>query len=197
VGENFACDAFPTAGNNFSPASYSATYPYIVDMDNGNTIDLHYTWVKVGPGTTEHILATNTSTGNGLITGPAISGADLGPVGNYTLRVDVRAVNNTNSALPGYSAYTCSLSHSLVVGTLNVVYTYDDGSGGAVNNNAVSVGQSICFTNTSDTSHPPADINQLDYQWTIGGAASDNTLGLTSYGGQQLPGCITFLNPGT
>jgi hypothetical protein len=33
VGENFACDAFPTAGNNFSPASYSATYPYIVDMD--------------------------------------------------------------------------------------------------------------------------------------------------------------------
>jgi Tol biopolymer transport system component/PKD repeat protein len=187
-GVNFFCDAFPTAGNNFSPPSASTNYAYRVDMDNGNNIALHYTWVLVGPGSTERILGTSTSSGNGIIVGPSFSGALFGPVDNYTLRVDVRAVNDSDSSAPGYSTYRCSLSRSLTVGTLTVNYTYANSTGGAVNANAVEVGQVICLDNTSTTSH--SDINGMSYVWDFGTA--NTSLGATST--TQEPGCFSFTN---
>lgn len=190
-GVDFFCDAFPTAGNNFSPASASASYAYTVDMDNGNGLGLRYTWVLVGPNGAERVLGTSTSTGNGLITGPAFLGSAFSPVGNYTLRVDVEAQN------PADSSYTCSLARGLTVGTLNVTYSYTGEGGALLNNTAVAVGQSICLTNNSSTSH--GDISQLLYQWNISAAsgnAANNTLNGTSFSGQQLPGCIAFNEPG-
>ncbi|MCB9455535.1 MAG: PKD domain-containing protein [Anaerolineaceae bacterium] len=192
AGENFFCDAFPGGAN---PVDSATNYSFTADMDNGNNIDLNYTWVLVGPGAASRTLGSNTSTANGLISSPGFAGALFSPVGNYTLRVDVEAVNNTNPALPGYSDYTCSMNYPLVVGTLNVNYTYTDNGGGALNNNAVEVGQQICITNTSNTSL--GDISQLTYDWAISGNAGDNSLGITGHSGQQLPGCISFSQPGT
>jgi PKD repeat protein/Tol biopolymer transport system component len=175
--ESFACDAFPSAGNNFSPAS-AGSYAYTVDIDNGNLIPLHYDYVLVGPNGGERIIGSFESSADGLVTGPspAFTLNDLGPIGSYTLRVDVRAVN------PATTTYTCSLGHALVVGSLNVAFTYVDGSGGAVNNSAVEVGTPICFTNTSTPVPPvPSNQNALAYTWEINGTVTND-----------LPGCITF-----
>jgi Tol biopolymer transport system component/PKD repeat protein len=196
-GVNFQCDAFPTAGNNFAPNSAAASYTYNVDMDNGNLIPLHYTWVLVGPGVAERVLGTSTSSGNGIVAGAALSGASMGPVGNYTLRVDVRAVNNSDNTQPDYSNYTCSLSHAIVVGTLNVSYTYAAFGGGAINASAVAVGQQICFTNTSDTTHLPSEISRLTYVWNIGGMAANNNFNSNAVSAEQLPACMIFSQPGS
>ncbi len=198
AGINFQCDAFPTGfGNNFNPTSAASSYTYSVDVDNGNLIDLNYSWVLVGPGTTERVLGTNTSTSDGIVAGAALSGAAMGPVGNYTLRVDIRAVNNTDNTQPGYSSYSCSMSRALVVGTLNLSYTYSAFGGGALNNNAVAVGQQICFTNTSDTTHLPTEISRLTYVWNIGGNAANNNFGVSSVSSEQLPACMIFSQPGS
>lgn len=194
-GVDFFCDAFPNGyGNNFSPSSASGSYAYTIDMDNGNNIPLRYTWVLVGPNTTERVLASVISSQDGFITFPAFSGVSLGPVANYTLRVDVEAVNSTDPLAPDYSQNTCSMSRALVVGTLSVAYSYIGGDGGAVNNSAVAVGQAICFTNNSSTSH--GGVGELDYDWNISGSASANSLGATHFTSEQLPGCISFSEPG-
>lgn len=182
AGQTFACDSFPTGGSNFSPA-VAGSYAYTVDIDNGNLIPLHYDYVLVGPNGNERIIGSYESNANGLVSGPnpPFTLNDLGPIGNYTLRVDVRAIN------PADTSYTCSLSHALVVGSLNVSFTYDNGSGGAINNSAVEVGTQICFTNTSAPVPPvPSDQNALTYTWDIGGTPNAG-----------LPGCITFDTPGT
>jgi Tol biopolymer transport system component len=196
-GVNFQCDAFPTAGNNFAPTSAAASYTYSVDMDNGNLIPLHYDWILVGPGTTERLIGTSTSSGDGIVAGAALSGAAMGPVGNYTLRVDVRAVNNTDNSQPDYSNYACSLAHAVVVGTLNVNYNYTAFGGGALNASAVAVGQQICFTNTSDTTHLPTEINRLTYVWNIGGVAANNNFNTNAVSAEQLSSCMIFSQAGS
>ena len=190
---SFDCDAFPGAPtNNLNPASASASYPYTIDMDNGNNLPLTYTWVLVGPGLTERTLGTYTSvTADGFITFPpapsaGFSGAAFGPVDNYTLRVDVRATN------PATTPYTCSMSQPLNVGTLTVNYTYVDNGGGAVNPNAVEVGREICFTNTSFTSH--GGIDAMTYNWNYG--TTNNSLGVSAQAGQNpSPACFSFTQP--
>lgn len=197
-GIDFFCDQFPNGyGNNFSPASAAGSYAYTIDMDNGNTIPLRYTWVLAGPNTTERVLGTFISSLDNFITFPAFSGADLGPAANYKLRVDVEAVNNNDPLAPGYSQNTCSMSRDLAVGSLNVSYFYRNDSGGALNNSAVAVGQAICFTNESTTSH--GGISELDYDWNItatSGNAAANSLNATNFTTEQLPGCISFSEPG-
>lgn len=178
--QSFACDVFPTNGNNFTPAA-AGSYSYTVDMDNGNALQLLYRYVLVGPNGGERLLGSTVSGANGLVPGPVFSLNELGPIGIYTLRVDVQAVD------PAVTPYTCSLSHALTVGSLNVSFDYDNGSGGAVNPSAVEVGKSVCFTNTSAPVPPvPSDQNALTYTWDVNG---------TSNAG--LPGCITFDTPGT
>lgn len=178
TGVDFTCDAGPFG--NMSPANAGANYTYSITMDNTNRIPLEFTWVLIDSTGAERILGTNTSTVDGSVNSPAISGAALGPVDNYTLRVDVKAVD------PADSVYECSRSAGLTVGTITVDYTF------TVNNNAVEVGQQICLTNTSTTSH--GDINSLTYNWNFGTA--DNSLG-SQTSTDQTPPCFSFPNPGT
>jgi PKD repeat protein/Tol biopolymer transport system component len=178
VGADFLCDAGPIG--NLAPSSSSSNYTYQVEIDNTLGFDLEYTWVLVDYLGVERILDTNTSTIDGWVTSPAINGSLFTPADNYTLRVDVKALN------PADSAHSCSLSAALVAGTLNVDYTYTG------NANAIEVDQEICLTNTSNTSH--GDINALTYSWDFGTAT--NSLGTQTSTDQQ-PGCISFPNPGT
>jgi Tol biopolymer transport system component/PKD repeat protein len=160
-----------------APASASTNYTYTVSVDNTNALVLNFTWVLVDSQGNERILGTNSSTVDGIVSSPPISGAAMGPADNYTLRVDVDSLAST---------YKCSLSAALVVGVLNVDYTFN------VNNNAVEVGQDICLTNISNTSH--GDINALTYSWDFGSAV--NSLNTQTSTAQQ-PGCLSFPNPGT
>ena len=178
VGDDFLCDGGPTG--NLAPASSSANYTYQVEIDNTRAFNLHYTWVLVDSNGNERILATNDSLVDGTITSPSISGAALGPADKYTLRVDVAAVN------PADTSHSCSLAAAMVVGSLNVNYTYTG------NANAIEVGQQICLTNTSNTSHD--DINALTYSWDF--ATATNSLGTQTSTAQQ-PGCLSYPNPGT
>jgi len=190
---SFDCDAFPGAPtNNLNPVSASASYPYTIDMDNGNNLPLTYTWVLVGPGATERVLGTfDNIISNGFITFPpapsaGFPGAAFGPVDNYTLRVDVRATN------PAATPYTCSMSQPLTVGALDVNYAFVYSDGSAVNPSAVEVGRQICFTNTSSTSH--GGIDAMTYNWNFGTA--NNTLGVSTQAGQNpSPACFSFTQP--
>jgi PKD repeat protein len=176
-GEDFSCDAWYSG--NTSPANPASSYTYAVTIDNTNGFLLKYTWVLVDPFGGERVLGTNQSTVDGNVSSPAFSGANFSPADNYTLRVDVEAVN------PADTPYKCSLSEALTVGTLTVDYTY------TVNANAVEVGQAICLTNVSTTSH--GDINSLSYQWDFGTAS--NSLNSQTSTAQQ-PGCLSYPNPG-
>ena len=191
--QNFACDAFPGAPtNNLTPNNAGVNYIYHFDIDNGNAIPLQYTWTLVRPGATERVIDTFTSDDDGEIEASnPIPGVSMGPVGNYILRVNVRAVNNSDPLAPGYSTHTCELTRPITVGEINAQYTYQYEGGGAVNLNAIEVGRRICFTNTSTVSHTP-----VDYTWNISGAAGDNSLGATSFATQSLPNCFSFDNPG-
>ena len=190
----YDCDAFPGAPtNNLNPTSAAASYPYTIDMDNGNNLPLTYTWVLVGPGATERILGTYPGiTADGLITFPpapaaGFLGAAFGPVDNYTLRVDVRAT------IPEDTTYTCSMQRPLTVGTLNVDYTFVYSDGSAVNPSAVEVGRPICFANTSSTSH--GGIDAMTYTWAYG--TTNNTLGVSAQTGQNPSptNCFSFTQP--
>jgi PKD repeat protein/Tol biopolymer transport system component len=178
VGVDFSCDAW--FSGNFNPPSPSANYTYRVTIDNTNLIPLRYTWVLIDYTGAQRTLGTNTSSIDGNVSSPAFSGAAFSPADNYTLRVDVEAVD------PADSSYTCWLSRGLNSGTLTVDYTY------TVNRTAVEVGQQICLTNTSSTSH--GDINALSYVWDFGTA--DNSLGSQTNSSQQPP-CFSYPNPGT
>lgn len=177
AGVDFICEFGPNG--NMSPSNPASNYTYQVSVDNTNHLPLQFTWVLVDSSGGERVLATNTSTIDGIVNSPAISGAAMGPADNYTLRVDVETD-------PLLTTYKCSLSNALVVGTLNVNYTF------TVNNNAVEVGQDICLTNVSNTSY--GDINSLTYSWDFGTAS--NSLGSQTSTAQQ-PGCLSYPNPGT
>lgn len=179
AGVDFSCDAW-VAGNNYSPNSASTNYTYRVTIDNTLGYTLLYTWVLRDSSGNERVLDTQVSTIDGNVTSPAISGGAMGPADNYTLRVDVAAVN------PADTPYTCSLSQAMVVGTLNVNYTY------TVNRTAVEVNTPICLTNTSATSHN--DINSMTYVWDFGTAT--NSLNSQTSTDVQPP-CVSFPNSGT
>lgn len=178
TGNNFTCDAWN--GGDTTPDLPSGNYPYSVMMDNTNAIDLQYRWVLIDAAGVERDLAITTSTADNVINSPAFSGALLGPIGDYTLRVYVTPVN------PADSTHNCSLQTTLNVGSFNVNYTYTG------NNNAIEVGQQVCFTNTSATSHD--GINGLNYTWDFGTA--NNSLGSQTSTAQQ-PGCLSFGAQGT
>lgn len=177
TGFNFNCDAWRSG--NTSPSSASTNYTYQVDIDNTNFINLQYRWVLIDSTNTERELLLTTSAADGTRSATFL-GALLGPADNYTLRVYVQAVN------PADSSHNCHLQTSLVVGTLNVDFTFTG------NNNAVAVGQLICLTNISNTSH--SDINALTYEWNFG--TTDTSLGILTSALQQ-PGCLSFNSPGS
>ena len=182
--QGFTCDAWN--GGDTSPASPTGSYAYSVRVDNTNGYNLNYTWVLVDKnGNDVRTLGTQQSTIDGVVTSAAFSGADLvGPLGegDYTIRVDVQEVGQANTN------HTCSLSQAIVVGSVTVNYTYVV----IRNNTQVEVGESICLTNTSDTSH--GDINSMTYAWDFGSA--NNSLGSQTSTAQQ-PGCISFNAQGT
>ncbi len=178
AGANFTCDGWYSGNPN--PSSPTANYTYRITMDNTNNINLNFRWILVDSMGFERLLAETQSTIDGNVSSPAFSGASLGPIGDYILRVDVSAVNSADST------HTCSLQRTLNVGTFNVSYTH---SGTA---SAVEVGEQICFTNTSATSHD--GINGLNYLWDFGTA--NNSLNSQTSTAQQ-PGCISFNAQGT
>ena len=173
AGVTFSCDGWvsgdwnaPNPGNNYN-------YTLLVDNSNGYTLD--YEWV-ISNSAGSRTFGPFSSTVDGPIT-QTFSGAALGPADTYDLVVNVSSVD---------TPYVCSFPvQSLVVGTLNVVYTY------TVNLNAIAVGEQICLTNASDTSH--GDITSLTYSWDLG--TSDNTLGNQVVAGQTLS-CFSFNTPG-
>ncbi|MFQ3568583.1 MAG: PKD domain-containing protein [Aggregatilineales bacterium] len=185
-GVNFQCESDLTG--NASPANPASTYPYTITMDNGNNIALRYRYVLTDYLGSEYVLATTTSTAHGAISSPAFTLDQLGPLGvdNYTLRVEVSAVD------PDQSTHTCQRSLPLTVGATNVSYSYD---AGGWTNTAVPIGQPICFTNTSNP--VPGTINTLNYTWAVSGDPAANSLGIGSHSGVDLPGCLTFNQPGS
>ncbi|MBI5927816.1 MAG: PD40 domain-containing protein [Chloroflexi bacterium] len=180
VGVAFACDGWG-AGNNYSPAN-PGNYAYNIDIDNGNALPLQYVWTLTGPNGYTHTFPPVTSANDGVFAGPSFTfdSALLAPVGvdDFTLRVDV-----TDTSLQ--TPYTCFLQNALAIGTFNVGYTYTG------NANAIAVGQSICFTNTSNTSFD--GLAGLTYNWNFGTAA--NTLGTQTTTAAQ-PGCLSFNTTG-
>ncbi|WP_119070422.1 PKD domain-containing protein [Aggregatilinea lenta] len=181
-GESFMCGDQGSfwASANFTPESPSGNYTYGVYIDNYTHIPLTYTWslVPLGwTGTTNVLQSTSGITTDGLIQA-TFSGADMAPVGTYTLLVDV--TDPSGIAQPP----SCQLAHALTVGTVSVNYTY------TVDANAVPVDQEICLTNTSDTSH--GTIDDMIYEWDLG--TDQNSLGTQVYSGQDLP-CFTYDQP--
>jgi Tol biopolymer transport system component/PKD repeat protein len=184
-GLNFECEGNLTG--SAAPNNPGSTYAYSIDMDNGNLLNLQYQWTLTDYTGTDYPLATITSAANGIISSPAFTLAQLAPLfaDNYTLRVNVTAVDTA------LSTYTCSKSLPLTVGTLNVNFTYN---AGGWTNTAVPVNQPICLTNTSST--VPGSINNLNYTWTVGGNAADNSWGSSTSSEQQPSSCISFSKPG-
>lgn len=198
---NFFCDSFPGESgiyNDPTVFSTSEVYPYRLNMDNGNGLNLRYTYTLIGPNGATVPLGFFDSTANGIVTPPtslnftwAQLTADYG-LGNYIIRIDVAAVN------PLDSTYTCGLQRNIVVGQIEV--QYNDVIGNGWTRSALPVNEPICITNTSyDTNGSAGAPNPeaLEYTWTISGTAGQNSLGITSATTQDLPACISFNTPGT
>lgn len=183
TGQNFTCDTW--YDGDTTPGSASANYTYRVIIDNNNStsgINLNYRWVLIdrnGNGT-ERTLDSVNSTDDGLISSPSFNGASFGPIGDYTLRVYVTPVN------PADSTHACQLETALAVGAFSVNFTTNPAPGN------IAVGQEVCLTNTSTTSHD--GIGGLSYTWDFGTA--DNSLGTQTSADQQ-PGCLSFNSEGT
>lgn len=198
---NFDCDSFPGESgiyNDPTVFSTSEVYPYRLNMDNGNGINLRYTYTLIGPNGATIPMGSFDSAANGVVTPPASLNftwaqltADYG-LGNYTMRIDVAAVN------PADSTHTCGLQRNIVVGQIEV--QYNDVIGGGWTRAALPVNEPICITNTSyDTNGSAGAPNPaaLEYLWTISGTAGQNSLGITSATTQDLAACISFNTPGT
>ena len=186
VGVGFECE-----GNllgNANPTNPASTYVYTIDMDNGNGYTLQYRYILTDYLGVDHILSTPTSTADGTISSPAFTLNQLGPLGvdNYSLRVEVTEVGQVNTT------YSCQKSLALVVGTLSANYSYN-ASGWT--NSAVPINQAICFTNTSTAT--PGTIDTLNYVWSISGNAADNSLGVNTFNGKDLPACLSFSQTGS
>ena len=186
TGVGFQCEGNLTG--NTSPTNPASSFPYSLAMDNGNLYNLQYTYILTDYLGNEHTLGAITSTADGTISSPGFSLAALGPLGvdNYSLRVEVVEVGAT------HTTYSCNKSLNLTVGTLNANYSYNAGSW---SNSAVPIGQDICFTNTSTAT--PGTIDTLNYTWNIGGNAADNSLGINTSTDKDLPGCMSFSQPGS
>ena len=185
AGVGFSCDAGPVG--NFAPTNRSSTYTYDVTIDNTNGYNLQYDWVLVDESGTRQVLATSTSTTDGVVTSPAISG-DFGfdLVGNYTLYVEVQEVGQTNTAHTCTQAGGNALNASMVIGLLNVDYTF------TVNNNAVEEQSQFCLTNASTPTH--GSLSDYTWNWDFGTAA--NSTGSQTFTGETPP-CFSFDGPGT
>ncbi|NDJ87422.1 MAG: PKD domain-containing protein [Chloroflexi bacterium] len=178
TGSDFLCVDYNSGDN--SPTDPAANYTYRFDIDNTNGINLEYTWVLVDSTGSERELDTTTSPVDNFIDSPAFGGDVLGPIGDYELRVDVKALD------PADSSHSCSMQTDLAVGTFSVDFTYTGVPA------AIEVGQEVCFDNTSDTSHD--GIDGLTYEWDFGTA--DNSLG-AQFTTLQEPGCVRFNSEGT
>jgi TolB protein len=169
AGSDFTCDAWVSGSTTPNTGS---NYTYRVNVDNTNRLNLTYTWVLVDSNLNETVVATQTSTIDGDVTSPNISGAALGPVGSKTLRVDV-----TSSA----SSHTCSLTRALTVGTWAVNFTR------SVPGPNIAIGQQVCLDNTSGTSYD--GLNGLTYEWDF--TTANNSLNTQTSTAAE-PGCISF-----
>lgn len=180
----FECEGNLTG--NAAPAG-AGPFTYSIDMDNGNGINLLYTWELEDYTGTRHLLGTPTSVADGIINSPAFTLAQLGPLGadNYTLHLTVRAVDQT------VTNYSCTKQIALTVGTINVDYTFNAGGWTAT---AVPVNQPICLTNVSTVT--PGSIDTLNYTWTVSGDPANNSWGVSTSTDQQPGSCISFSVPG-
>jgi Tol biopolymer transport system component/PKD repeat protein len=194
LGVGFECESVNLVGNA-TPTNPAGSFTYTIDMDNGNGFQLRYTWILRNRDGTDFTLAgpidLNT---DGIVTSPAFTLAQLGPAPyfadtNYTLRVEVAAVN------PLDSTYTCSRNIALNVGTVTATYTY---TVGAWTNVALPINQAICPTNTSVMN--PGAITDMTYVWQItrlsGGNEANNSWGATNFTTQNIA-CGSFAEPGS
>jgi Tol biopolymer transport system component len=173
AGVTFSCDGWVTGA--WAAPSPAGNYDYSILVDNSNGYILNYEWV-LSNSAGSRTFGPFSSTVDGTIT-ETLTGLQLGPADTYDLVVNVSSPD---------TPYTCSFpAQAVVVGTLNVQYTY------TVNLAAIGVGEQICLTNASDTSH--GDINSLTYSWDLG--TSDNTLSNQVIAGQTLS-CFSFNTPG-
>jgi Tol biopolymer transport system component/PKD repeat protein len=199
TGNDWQCESGLTGNNapNTSPGSFS----YQVDVDNGTNIPLTYTWTLRDAASMDYPLATVTGvTTNGIVTSPAFTLEQLGPLGrgDYSLRLSV--TNPADTAVP--PTVTCNRTLALNVGSFNMNLSY---AANGWTNTALPVGQAICLTNTS-TPRPaaadrPTQIDSINYGWTF--SSAPNGVSGTSFTGTQLPsgdfpgGCFTYTTPDT
>lgn len=182
----FECESSITG--NLSPANPALTYPYSIDIDNSNNLELRLRWWLIDYLNQETLLAETISTFDGFISSPAFTLPQLGPLGadRYRLRVDVTAVDQN------LTMHSCSDLRTLNVGTITVDYDYDAGGWA---NTAVPVGQAICLTNISTA--VPGSIDTLNYTWTVSGNPAFNSWGVSTSTEQQPSSCISFNQAGT
>ncbi|PJF43511.1 MAG: hypothetical protein CUN55_08725 [Phototrophicales bacterium] len=182
VGEDYACDGWGL-GNNYAPDSGTANYTYTLDIDNSNGRTLFFEWILTDGDGVARSLGTFPAGG---FTGDStysqvFNGADFAPADVYTLSVNVTSTDST---------YTCSYpAQTLTVGELYVAYTWN------VNRTQVAVGELICLTNTSTTSHDPTSPTPtMTYEWNLDDIS--NSLGQVIFDTTDLPDCFSFPNEG-
>ncbi len=210
AGVGFTCDTFyggPT--NTFTVPNATGTRNVTVNVDNGNGYTLRYDYYLIGPGATQTLIYTTTSTTDGDFTAtinrtafaPPNSPTD-GNVGNYNMRVDVTYVSG--AATPP-TPLSCSLNapQRYIVGAVDANFAIEAYGGGR---SGFAVGECFNITNNSVTNSGSALGNpatNLLYTWTIsgGGNPADNNFGVTTFNTYSPfnpdPACISFGTPGT
>ncbi|HRL11898.1 MAG TPA: PKD domain-containing protein, partial [Aggregatilineales bacterium] len=190
-GVNWSCESALTG--SATPNNPASTYSYNLTVDNGNVpaVNLTYTYTLYDYLNNAYPLGSITRTTNGVVTSPAFTLAQLGPLGvdNYRLEVDVTDDDPATDL-------TCNRSLNLTVGTLTADFSY---TAGIYTNSAVAINQAICLTNT--TSAVPGDIDTPNYTWEILGVSGSNpaqtTLGpTTTFSGRDLT-CFAFTQTGS
>jgi len=183
VGQDFTCDGWDMGFGDFTPESSSANYTYRVNIDNTNALSLRYRWYLRDPNGVERLLGTQLSTNDNSVTSIVFNGAALGPVGNYTLRVDV---DSDPAVIPAPTMHACSMQAALTVGTFAVDFTR------TLTASDIEVGAQICLDNTSSTSHN--GIDGMTYVWDF--TDNRNSTGQQTSTAQE-PGCLSFSRQGT
>lgn len=202
VGFNFECESpAPLLIGNGTPNS-PVVYTYNTVVDNTTGLNLSYQWSIIDRHGLETLLygysstvdGTVYSTDTGTAVGTGLTLEQLGPIGpgTYTLRLHVTDPSGT-------ATNECDLQRTLIVGSVDANYTYTISGPGTWTNTALPVNRNICLTNTS--THAPAapaapSPDAVQYTWTIGGPAANNSLGQGSFNTEGMP-CFSFNAPGS
>jgi TolB protein len=188
---NFECES--GINGNLSPVAGSpTTYTYNILIDNTNSLYLHFVWTLTASNGATYTLYDIDGFNppqtifDGTVNSRAFTLAELAPLGvdNYTLSVFVEQHGQTTTN------YTCTRSVALSAGVLDAQFTY---TAGGRTNNAMPVGQPICFTDT--TTWTPAKPSYATTTWSISGNPASNSLGSNVFNGTNQ--CVSFNTPGT